>query len=305
MASADTTLAKSFAGFIGVPRGLQWVSFTHVGCTGKSSTDGSDFHRCFSGFYSAARAEKSAACNPKPPKLPNLQKFHIGRGALSLPEGAEIVSRAAARLCERPRSLPTRAPAPAGPENPGEPRAERSCAPPGAGRCFWRERWRRSRGSLADRLAIGGPAGPGRQAQFFSEREANIGLLWGASCLNRKPDGVGHRVLQSDSHSRRMPVPEVSNLASRKRSPTKRSEDPVNATLRFASVSFNRHAASLPQTCAKRDFSSNRTFPSLLAHLPALPKCPRQRIFWWDKAKPDPLPRRVSRWPFPVHWTKT
>ncbi len=115
----------------------------------------------------------------------------MARGALSLPEGAEIVSRAAARLCERPWSLPTRPPAPAGPENqggPAAPTAGRSCAPPGAGRCFWPDRWRRSRGSLAARLAIGGPAGPGRQKQFFSESKPNISLPWGASCLNRKPD---------------------------------------------------------------------------------------------------------------------
>ena len=82
------------------------------------------------------------ACNlklptlPTLPTLPKLPRFHIARGALSLPEGAEIVSRAAARLRERPRSPPTRAPAPAGPENQCAPTAGRSCAPPGAGRCF-------------------------------------------------------------------------------------------------------------------------------------------------------------------------
>ena len=103
-------------------------------------------------------AEESAA------RTPELLEFRVATGVLSLPEGAERVSRAAARLCERPRFLPTRATAPAGPENQGSPTEERSCAPHGAGRCFWRDRWRRSRGSLADRLAIGGPAGPGRQA---------------------------------------------------------------------------------------------------------------------------------------------
>ena len=141
---------------------------TRSGESGQSSTDCSDFHRCFYGFHSSARAEKSAAGNPKLPKFP------LARGALSLPEGAERVSRAAATLCERPRSLPTRATAPAGPENQGAPTARRSCAPPGVGRCFWPDRWRRSRGSLADRLAIGWPAGPGRQCQFFRERDPNI-----------------------------------------------------------------------------------------------------------------------------------
>jgi hypothetical protein len=137
--------------------------FTRSGESGQASTDGSDFRRCFYGCHSAARAEKSAARHPM------LPKFHKARGALSLPEGAEIVSRAAARRCERPRSLPTRATAPAGPENQGAPTAGRSCTPPGAGRCFWRDRWRRSRGSLADGLAIGGPPGPqGRPS--FSEK---------------------------------------------------------------------------------------------------------------------------------------
>jgi hypothetical protein len=150
--------------------------------------------------------------------------FHIARGALSLPEGAEMVSRAAARLCERPRSLPTRTPAPAGPKYRGAPTAStagRFCAPSGASRCFWPDRWR---GSLADRLAIGGPAGPGRQAQFFREREP---LPWWASCLNRRPDGAGHCVLQSNSHSRLIPLPEASYLASRKLSPTERSEESI------------------------------------------------------------------------------
>ena len=139
----------------------------------------------------------------------------------------------------------------AGPGGAGEPRhartAGRSCAPPGAGRCFWPDRWRRSQGSLADRLAIGGPAGPGRQGQFFKEREPNIGLLLGANCLNDRPDESGTGILpawareagrmpaplssrqgcvcfqnflQSNSHSRLMPVPEVSYLAPRKLSPT-------------------------------------------------------------------------------------
>ena len=124
------------------------------GESGQASTDGSDFRRCFYGFHSAARAEKAGARHPK------LPKSRIARGARALPEGAEIVNRAAARLCERPRSIPTRATAPAGPENQGAPTAGRSYAPAGAGRCFWRDRWRRSHGSLADRLAIGGPAGP-------------------------------------------------------------------------------------------------------------------------------------------------
>jgi hypothetical protein len=133
--------------------------FTSSVESGQASADCSDFHRCFSGFHSAVsgRSGRSAARHPK------LPKFRKARGALSLPEGAEIVNRAAARLCERPRPLPTRATATAWSENRGTPTAGRSCAPPGAGRCFWPDRWRRSRGSLADRLAIGGPAGPGRQ----------------------------------------------------------------------------------------------------------------------------------------------
>ncbi len=174
-----------------------------------------------------------------------------------LPEGAERVSRAAARLCERPRSLPTRATAPAGPQNQGAPTAGRSCAPPGAGRCFWRDRWRRSRGSLADRLAIGGPAGPGRQTQFLREREPNIGLLLEAHFLKHRPDESGAGILpawarkagrmpaplsnrqgcvcfqnflQSNSPSRLLPVPEVSCLASRKLSPTESSEEPGGIT---------------------------------------------------------------------------
>ena len=119
--------------------------------------------------------QKSAARTPKQ------LRFCIAKGALSLPEGAEIVSRAAARLCERPRSLPTRATAPAGPENQGAPTARRSCAPPGAGRCFWRDRWRRSRGSLADRLAIGGPAGPqGPAGPVFQRKGAGyLTAFWG------------------------------------------------------------------------------------------------------------------------------
>ena len=100
------------------------------GESGQLSTDCSDFRRCFYGFHSAARAEKSAACNSK------LPKFRRARGALLLPEGAERVSRAAARLCEGPRSLPTRAPAPAGPENHGERTPGRSHAPCRGGRLF-------------------------------------------------------------------------------------------------------------------------------------------------------------------------
>jgi hypothetical protein len=131
-----------------------------------------------------------------------MPRFHIARGALSLPEGAEIVSRAAARLCERPRSPPTRAPAPAGPENQCAPTAGRSCAPPGAGRCFWRDRWRRSRGSLADRLAIGGPAGPGRQGRASRARQAGPRIQGRAGRTSfsgkgsRTFDGFGGRGVQ-------------------------------------------------------------------------------------------------------------
>ena len=83
------------------------------GESGQSSTDCSDFCRCFWGFHSAARAEESAARNPK------LPKFRIERWALSLPEGAERVSRAAAKLCERSRSSKKGS---AGPGGAGEPR---------------------------------------------------------------------------------------------------------------------------------------------------------------------------------------
>ncbi len=70
--------------------------------SGQSSTDGSDFRRCFYGFHGAAQTEKSAARNPKPPK------FSVAIGALSLPKG---------------------------PENHGARTAGRSCA--GAGAVFW------------------------------------------------------------------------------------------------------------------------------------------------------------------------
>ena len=59
---------------------------------------------------SAGRPRRSAARSPKQLGV------HIARGALSLPEGAKRVSRAAARLCERPRSPIERTQAPAGPE---------------------------------------------------------------------------------------------------------------------------------------------------------------------------------------------
>jgi hypothetical protein len=97
--------------------------------------------------------------------LPRLPEFRIATGALPLPEGAEKGSWAAAKLCERPRSPIERTQAPAGPENHGVRTEERSRAPTGAGGRFWRDRWRRSRRSRrspADRLAIGGPAEPGR-----------------------------------------------------------------------------------------------------------------------------------------------
>jgi hypothetical protein len=149
--------------------------FTRSGESGQASTDCSDFRRCFYGFQSAVsgRSKRSAACHPKLPKV------RTARGALLLPEGAKRVSRAAARLYERPRSLPTRATAPAGPENQGgslflarpvAAPAGRACRPAGD---------RRAR--RASRL--------GRQGQFFSEREPNIGLLWGAGCLNKRPTG--------------------------------------------------------------------------------------------------------------------
>jgi hypothetical protein len=107
--------------------------------------------------------------------------------------------------------------------------------------------------ALACRPAIGGLAGPGRQTQFLREREPHISLLWGASCRNRRPDESGAGILpawtreagrmpaplssrqgcvcfqnflQSNSHSRLMPVPEVPCLASQKLSPTERSREP-------------------------------------------------------------------------------
>ena len=129
---------------------------------------------------SAGRSKRYAARNPRPPMLPMPQRrpsqptSHMARGALSLPEGAEIISRAAARLCERPRSAAKRTQAPAGPENHGSCAEERSRAPAGADGRFLTDRWRRSRGSLADRLFLGGPTGPGRQDQFFRERHPNL-----------------------------------------------------------------------------------------------------------------------------------
>ena len=119
-------------------------------------------------LLSPGRLKRSAVRSPEQVNL------HITRGALSLPEGAERVSRAAARLCERPRSPMERTQAPAGPENHGARKEGRSRAPPGAGGCFSTDRWRRSRGSLADRLSIGGPTGPGRQPQFFSQKHPKI-----------------------------------------------------------------------------------------------------------------------------------
>ncbi len=110
------------------------------------------------------------------------QSFASREGRSCSRRGAERVSRAAARLCERPRSLPTRVRAPAGPENQGPPTKGRSCAPPGAGRCFWPDRWRRSRGSLADRLAIGGPAGPqgpAGRASFSAKGSRTLDCYWG------------------------------------------------------------------------------------------------------------------------------
>jgi hypothetical protein len=67
------------------------------------------------------------------------------------------MSRGAARLCERPWSHTKKAPAPVGPGNHG---AQVGLAPRWGGLPFGMDRWRRSRGSLADRLAIGGPSGP-------------------------------------------------------------------------------------------------------------------------------------------------
>ena len=147
--------------------------FSSSGESGQASADCSDFHRCFSGFHSAVSG-RSGRSEARHPKLP---KFRKARGAAS-------VNRAAARLCERPRSLPTRATAPAGPENQGASTAGRSCAPHGPGRCFWPVRWRRSRGSLADRLAIGGPAGPGSQglagrAGFSEKGSRTLDCFWG------------------------------------------------------------------------------------------------------------------------------
>jgi hypothetical protein len=74
------------------------VPFHSLGRERPLSTDGSDFHRCIYGFHPSVRSEKSAARTPKQ------LEFCIATGALSLPEGAEKVSRAAAKLCERPRS---------------------------------------------------------------------------------------------------------------------------------------------------------------------------------------------------------
>ena len=52
--------------------------------------------------------------------------------------------------------------------------------------------------------------------------------MTGPLALFRKADGVGHCILQINSHSRLMPVPEVSCLASQKRSPAKNSEEPAS-----------------------------------------------------------------------------
>jgi hypothetical protein len=49
---------------------------------------------------------------------------------------------------------------------------------------------------------------------------------------------VGPCVLQSDSHSRLMPVPKVSCLDSQKRSPAESSEEPVCGTSRGLRVRF-------------------------------------------------------------------
>ena len=76
-----------------------WLLAVFAGCLlltqgggGQSSTDGSDFRRCSYGFHSAVsgRSRRSVARNPKQ------LRFHRARGALSLPAGAERVSRTAA-----------------------------------------------------------------------------------------------------------------------------------------------------------------------------------------------------------------
>ena len=74
------------------------------------------FPQMFLGFPLRCQRAISEICGSSPKAAKVSQRV---RGALSLQEGAKIVSRAAARLCERPRSLPTRATAPAGPVNHG------------------------------------------------------------------------------------------------------------------------------------------------------------------------------------------
>ena len=49
--------------------------------------------------------------------------------------------------------------------------------------------------------------------------------------LLRRPGGVGHCVLQVESRSWLLPVPELSRLASRKLSPTESSEEPFLNTI--------------------------------------------------------------------------
>ena len=81
-------------------------------------------------LLSAGRSTKYAAHNPKQLDL------HLARGAVSLPEEAKIISRAAARLCESPRSPEEKTQAPAGPGNHGAHTGGRSCAPLRAGGRF-------------------------------------------------------------------------------------------------------------------------------------------------------------------------
>jgi hypothetical protein len=51
--------------------------------------------------------------------------------------------------------------------------------------------------------------------------------MTGPLALLRRPDGDGHCLLQINSPSRLMPVPEVPRIASQKRSTTESSEEPL------------------------------------------------------------------------------
>ena len=71
---------------------------------------------------------RCSTCQKSEVRNPKARRFRIERSALSPLEGVERVSRVAARLCERPRSLPTRSKAPAELENHGARKPGRSYA---------------------------------------------------------------------------------------------------------------------------------------------------------------------------------